>query len=159
MASTRYDTNPTDASVVTFTPVLDTSAYTSGDVLFIPIEVSNVFTKFEGKAALHSVIISDGDDQACDIDLVFFNASASLGTINTAVSISDADAANIIGYVSLTNADNGHDLINSILYEKTAVGLIMQGSASSTSIWVGAVLRSGTPTFTASGMKIKLGFL
>lgn len=144
------------ADVFDVTLVLDTNIYASGDVLAIPQEITGVFDLAGQKRALHSVILLDGDDQAQAVDLVFFNASASLGTINAAVSISDADAAKIIGYVSL-EAGDAKDLINSTLFAKSSVGQVLEGA--STSLWIGAICRGGTPTYTASGMKVKLGFL
>lgn len=141
------------------TPVLDTSIYADNDVMFIPQEITDVFPAEGGSLALHSVMVVDGDDQNTDFDLVFFNASASLGTINGAVSISDADAAKIIGYVRMEAAPDSNDLINSRLFAKGSVGQTMKAASGSRSMWIGGIVRSGTPTYTASGMKIKLGFL
>lgn len=146
-------------AVATLTPVLDTDAYAANDVLFVPIEVENVFAVAGGCRALHSIVVLDGDDQGVDIDLVFMNADGELGTINSAVSISDADAAKILGAVSLVAEDDAIDLVNSRLYTKTAVGLVLEAAAGSTSLWVAGIVRSGTPTFTASGMQIRLGFI
>ena len=145
--------------VVDLTPVLDTSAYADNDVLFVAIEVPQVFKELGGRRALHSIVATDGDDQNIDFDLVFSNATITLGTINAAVSISDADAAKIIGYVRISATDDGNDLINSILYAKSGIGLQMQGSLTTCSLWVSGIVRSGTPTFSASGLKLKLGFL
>lgn len=146
-----------DGDVYTFTPVLETSALADNDVFFVPIEIVQVFEQVKTRV-LQSIVVSDGDDQAVDIDLIFFDASVTLGTLNGAISISDADAAKCLGAVSLL-ASEATDLINSTLYSKTGIGLPMKGVAPSTSLWVGGVVRSGTPTFTASGMKIKLGFI
>lgn len=144
--------------VVTFTPVLDTNAYSDNDVLFVPIEVTGVFRYANEAKALHSIVVLDESDQNVDFDLVFMNASGTLGTINAAVSISDADAAKVLGHVSILSASHACDLVNSILYTKDAIGLTLK-AAESTSLWVGGIVRSGTPTFAASAMKIKLGFI
>lgn len=143
--------------VITFTPVLETSALADNDVFFIPIEVPQVFNKGLPRV-LQSVVVLDKDDQNVDFDLVFFNASATLGTLNAAVSITDTDAEKIIGYVKMVASTDANDLIGSMLYAKSGIGMVLEG-AGSASLWVGGVVRSGTPTFTASGMKIKLGFI
>jgi hypothetical protein len=146
-------------NVYDFTPTLDTSIYADNDILFDATEVKGVFQPAGVARALHSIVLLDGDDQNCDIDLIFSNASIDLGTVNGAVNVSDSDAAKIIGYVRLSASADGNDLINSIMYARTTIGLVMKPAYAEDSIWVSAVLRSGTPTYSASGMKIKLGFL
>lgn len=139
--------------VKTVTLTLDTNAYADGDVLAEPVEVPQVFDEPGQAKVLHSVVLLDEDDQAKALDLVFFDASASLGTVNAAVSISDTDARKIIGIVNIGAADY-FDLVNSQVAVKTSLGLVMKGEA----FYVGAVSR-GTGTYTASGIKLKLGFV
>lgn len=143
--------------VIDFVPVLETSILADNDVFFIPIEVPGVFRN-NSPAELVSVQVIDTDDQGTDFDLFFFNASATLGTLNAAVSISDADAAKLIGHVVITAAANGTDMINSWQFVKGSLGLVMAPTATSSSVWVGGVVRSGTPTYTATGFKVKLCF-
>lgn len=142
-------------SVYEVTPVLETSILADNDVFFIPIEVPQVFEKGLPRT-LDSIVVLDGDDQNTDFDLIFSNASITLGSLNGAISVSDADAAKIIGATSMLAASHAFDLINSILFVKTAVGLVLKGTTNS--LWVSGVVRSGTPTYSASGMKIRLGF-
>lgn len=142
-------------NVYDLTPVLETSILADNDVFFVATEIKQVFDKGLPRE-LTSIVVLDGDDQGVDFDLVFFNATATIGTLNAAVSISDADAAKVIGYVRMVATDNANDLINSQLYAKGDVGLVMKGATAS--LWVAGIVRSGTPTYTASGMKIKLGF-
>lgn len=142
--------------VFDFTPVLDTSQYADGDVMFVAKELPQFFPGLDGDRVLQSVIALDGDDQNVAFDLVFSNADITLGTLNSAVSISDADAAKIIGYVKLATTD-ANDTINSRLFAKSAIGMVMKASGTTASVWISGISRGGTPTYTASGMKIKLG--
>lgn len=145
-----------DNDVYTIVPVLEPAILADNDVFFAPTEIPLVF-ELSKTRVLQSIVVVDGDDQAVDVDLVFFNANVTLGTLNAAVSISDADAAKAIGSVSLLAATHVTDLINSTLYTKTGIGLPLKGATNS--LWVGGVVRSGTPDYTASGMTIKLGFI
>jgi hypothetical protein len=140
--------------VIDITPVLDTSAYADNDVLFVPIALPTYRAANQTGPArkLVSVVILDEADQAQDIDLIFLNGDATLGTINGAVNISDADARKILGTVSVLIADYC-DTINSQVATKRDINLIMQNPT-----YIAGVLRSGTPTYTASSLKIKLGF-
>lgn len=152
------DGRPIQTIVKSLTPTLDTNAYADGDVLFVSTELSGLTKKTGGRLELHSVIASDGDDQNIGFDLVFSNAQITLGTINAAVSISDADAATIVGYCSLTTTES-KDLINSRLFVLGNIGITMQLADTASSLWVAGIVRGGTPTYSASGMKLKFGFL
>jgi len=144
--------------VVEIVPVLDTSAYADNDVLFVPIAVPG-FQQANATAGsrarkLVSVVVLDEADQGQDIDLVFTQGTVTLGTINGAVNISDADARKVVGAVSVLIADYA-DLVNSMVATKRDIGLIMQPS---TTLYISGILRSGTPTYAASSLRIKLGF-
>ena len=144
-------------NVIDVTLVADTNAYADGDVLAIPQEIVNSVAEAGTARQLTSIVVIDSDDQGTAIDLIFFDASASLGTINTAIDISDADAAKIVGIVAIAAGDF-KDLINNKVAVKTGIDLVMKAASTSASLWVGAVVRSGTPTYSAGGIKLKLGF-
>jgi hypothetical protein len=52
-----------------------------------------------------SVAVVDKDDQGFAFDLHFFDRTVGFGTINATPSISDADAAFTMGYVSIGTND------------------------------------------------------
>lgn len=138
--------------VIEVTPVLDTSQYASADVLFVPIIVSAYAI---GKARkLQSIVVVDQADQAQAMDLVFTAGSVALGTINQAVSITDADALKIIGTVNIATTDYC-DTVNNQVATKRGVELIIQPD---TDLYLAGILRSGTPTYAASSLRIRLGF-
>jgi hypothetical protein len=144
-----------DLDVIDVTLVTDTNIYADNDVLAIPQAVVGVFRHPGDVRRLVSVVLLDEADQAQDVELVFFNADATLGTINGAVSISDADARKVIGSVLIQTTDYS-DLINSQVATKQGLDLVMKSATSE--CWVGAIVRSGTPTYGAASMKLKLGF-
>lgn len=142
--------------VIDVTLVTDTNAYADNDVLVIPQKVVGFFTSPGGTRRLKSIVLLDEADQAQDIDLLFFNADATLGTINAAVSMSDADARKVIGAVSLVAADYV-DLVNGQVAVKQGLDWILKAADDEADLWIGAVCRSGTPTYAASSLKLKLG--
>lgn len=156
MSATQIVTSG-DTEVKDVTLVLDTNVYATGEVLVVPQEIVGVFPEAGGKRLLQSIMLLDEDDQAQALDLIFLNADATLGTINAAVSISDADARKIIGVVEVAAADYV-DLVNSQVAVKSAVGQVLKAASDSASLWVGAVSR-GTGTYTAAGIRLKLGFV
>ncbi len=142
--------------VVDVAPVTDTSIYANGDVAFVAIAVPGYrAANSTGPARkLQSVVILDQAAQGVALDLVFSVGTITLGTINAAVTVSDADAAKIVGIVSVLAADYSA-LVNSSLATKRGLELIMQPGSD---LYVSGIVRSGTPTYAAGSLRIKLGF-
>jgi hypothetical protein len=141
--------------VIDLTPVMDTSIYADNDVAFVPIEVANVSDVKGGVVKLVSGICFDGDDQGTELEVFLTTNSGSVGTINGALSPTDAIADDIVGRLHFVTFN---DLINSQQCVLTGQDQIIQLAAGSTSLYAFGVVRSGTPTYTASGVKLKLGF-
>jgi hypothetical protein len=144
-------------TVIDVTPTLDTSAYANNDVLFNPVAIPLAVPRAQGWAKLDSLFVLDEDHQAQSIDFVFSRVANNLGTINAAVSITDALARDIVGLVSVITTDY-KDLVGSHIAEIGNIGKWMNAAAATQSLFVSGILRSGTPTYTAAGLKLKLGF-
>jgi hypothetical protein len=134
---------------VTVTPVLDTNAYAAGDVLFAATELDF------GNALVSGVIkhasILDQDDQASQtITLYFAGSTFTLGTANSAISISDADAEKLLGTAAVTTST---DLIGSRFGQNTDIGLPF--TINSGSLFV-AASTGGAGTHSASGLKVRV---
>jgi hypothetical protein len=134
---------------ITVTPVLDTNAYAAGDVLFAATELDF------GNALVSGVIkhasILDQDDQAAQtITLYFAGSTFTLGTVNSAISISDADAAKLLGTAAVTTST---DLINSRFGQNTDIGLPF--TVNGGSLYV-AASTGGAGTHSASGLKLRV---
>jgi hypothetical protein len=136
---------------------LDTSAYASGDVLADTQEIANAVRIDGGRGILQSLTVLDEDDQGLEFDLIFLRANKSLGTENSAPNISDANARDIIGVVNVS-ADDYVDLGGCRIATVRNIGLLLEAVAGSTSLYVGAITR-GAPTYSASGIKIRIGLL
>jgi hypothetical protein len=144
--------------LIPVTLTCDTSALADDDVIADTQEVANAFNP-EGFALLQSLILIDEDDQKQDVDILFFNGSGTLGTENSAASITDANARNYMGKVSILVADY-MDLGGVSVAQSVNCGLILKAKDLATpSLYVAAVCRSGTPTYTASGLKLRLGLV
>lgn len=133
------------------TPTLDTSAYASGDILFVPTEIAGVTLVSGGYARLAGLTIFDGDAQAAAMDILLLQASTSLGTINEAPDITDAnlDPPNIQQIITVNTTDyvavSGAEIVTLTFDEPLPV------NPSATSMWIAAISR-GAPTHTASGI-------
>lgn len=143
--------------VVSVTPTLDTAIYAADELLFNPAAIAGVALVAGGQARLESVLLLDEDDQGIAMDLLFLDASTSMGTFNTAFAASDTLARGIVGRLNIATGDYV-DCGGFRVAQKANLGMMMKCAAASTSLWVAAITRGGTPTYTASGLKFKFGF-
>lgn len=160
MANPSYRVEPAVAvpvmDVIDVTLSVDTNAYADNDVLAAPQEVQDFFRNPGAEVELESVVLLDESDQGQDIDLIFMDADGSLGAENAAAGPTDTVAQSIIGIVPVLQADYS-DLANSQVATKRDLNLVMKAASATTSVWIGAIVRSGTPTYAADGLKLKLG--
>lgn len=144
-------------NVVGATPIMDTSAYASADLLFDPIELVSAFRVPGGNAIIDSVTILDEDDQGVGMTLVFTTAATTFGTLNSAPNISDTNLRNAVGHVAVVAGDY-IDVGGAKLACVKNIGLPVKAASGATSLYVAGVNAAGAPTFTASGLKFKIGF-
>lgn len=145
-------------SYVDVTLSADTGIMASGDIIADTQVVTNALRANNTLGILSSVVVIDEDDQGAALDLYFFSANASLGTENNGPSITDANARNFLGFVPIGTGDY-KDLGGVKVAFINAVGMIVKAATDTRDIYVGVVNGTGTPTYTASGLKLRLGFL
>lgn len=144
------------AATVSITLSLDTSIYASGDVLADTQAIAGAAQTAGASCILESLTLLDKDDNtAAGIDLVLLSANVSLGAENGAPNISDTNAADILGIVSIASGDF-IDVGGAKVATKANIGLLCT-PASGTTVYVAAITR-GTPTQSASGIVINFGF-
>ena len=143
-------------AVIPLTLSLEAAAYDLNDVLSATQELADAVRVAGGSGILQSIQVIDQDDQGQAIDIFIFNADATLGVENAAISISDADAAKIIGIVRVV-ANDYVDCINSMNASMNGLNIPVEAAAG-TSLYVATATR-GTPTHTAAGIVLNLGIL
>ena len=158
-------------AVIRVTPTLDTSAYANDDVFFNSTEIPSAVVGNGGSSKLIGVTILNEDDVAHDIDIIFMQKSTDLGTINEAVGSNSkwtnalAKAAGVLGVVKVDWSASGHDFVNNQVYttssanpsgKSTMVPILLQAESNSTSVFMAAVSRGGTPTVAADDYEIIL---
>jgi hypothetical protein len=136
----------------------DTSAMADNDVIAAPQEVTGFFRLPGGRGFVQTIRLLDEDLQTQDIDILFLDATGSIGAENAAFAPTDAVARTILGSVSFVAADYITSSNNSMA-TKSNLGLMLKCASGTTSVWVAAICRSGTPTYTASGLKLKVGVM
>lgn len=137
---------------------VDTSIYADGDVLADTQVVTGALRYSDAVAEIRSIQVLDEDDQGVALDLLFLDANVSIGTENAAPSVTDANARSILGLVSIAAADY-KDLGGARIALARNVGLLIKAASGTRNIYVAAITRGGTPTYTASGLKLRLGIV
>jgi hypothetical protein len=150
-----YIRNNDFVAVETFS--VDTSAYGSGDLIADTQELSNVGIRRGQVVLLKSIHLLDKADQKVALYFVFLSAATSLGTENSAPTISDANSENVLAIVPIASTDY-LDLGGTAFATKECSVSLELGSAT-TSLWVAIVNSTGTPTYAAADLIAKFGFL
>jgi hypothetical protein len=148
----------TPADVISFTPTLDTSAYAAGDVLFATTSLASVTRVNDGRAVLMSLTGVDKSKQKPAMTLLFYQTNVTSAAANAANNLSDADQANLLGYVRIAAAD-WIDYNNNSIVCKTSINLLLEAASGAQNVYVVGILDAGTPTFAASDLVFKLGFV
>lgn len=132
------------AKVLTATPTVSTSAYTSGDNVGGKITLTDVCRTTMGSGLVQSVVITSKSLQTATFDVVFFNSdpSGSTFTDNGAQGIVDADLSKIIGVAQCTAVVG---LAAESIHQATGLALPFALSAGATTIYACIIVR-GTPT-------------
>ncbi len=139
------------------TPTLDTSAYGTGDVLFDRTQCNGIFRIADGTGVLQSIQVIDQDDNGVAIDFYIHTTNQTLGTANAAPSISDANAAELLGPFSIATGDY-KDLGGVKVGKISNIGQPIKAVSGTDDLYISAVV-TGTPTFTAAGIKLRIGVL
>ena len=148
-----------DVDVITLTPDTATEACAAGDVIFQADELPNMVSVNAGTCMVHSIGVLDDDDNGQAIDIVFMDTTGLLDAGDDGGSIDAADGVipdAIIGVVSITTYFDG---IAWKYAHKENVGLILKAAASTKSIYVSAVNRGSTATWTAAGLRLQIGVI
>jgi len=146
----------TNSDVISVTLTLSPTTYADGDVLADTQALTDIMRVNAGTGIPYSVAVIDLDDQAQALDILFLDTNCSIGTEDSAVSIADSCADDILCVVEIASGDYV-DLINS----QVAMGspaCVVESTAGINELWF-AVVSRGTGTYTASGIVCKFGFL
>lgn len=147
-----------NTTYVDVTLSLDTAIYAADDLLANTQTVASALRVNDGTGRLQSILVIDEDDQGAAFDIYLLNANATLGTENAAPSITDANARNILGIVPIATADY-KDLGGVRLAFKGNIGMTVKAATGTTTLYVAVVNGAGTPTYTAAGVRLRLGFI
>jgi hypothetical protein len=159
--STDNVANPVTLNSITVecTPVLDTSAYASGDRLGAVFAIPGACRRENLDVMLVDVQVLDKAKQSTAIDIMFFKGSPTIASAdNAAIDITDTEMEKCIGGVSILAADF-KAMANSSYANPDPFNKMLSPGENVTTLYGQLVCRSGTPTYAASSLVIKFKFL
>lgn len=136
----------------------DTSAYAAGDVIADSQVVASCVRANDALGVLQSLTLIDEDDQGVALTCYFLGANVSMGSENSAPSITDVNARQILGSVAVAASDYT-DLGGVKIAYKSNLGLMVKPAAGTPDTYVAVVNGTGAPTYSSAGLKLRLGFL
>lgn len=148
-----------DGDVYPVTFSTDTSAYASGDLIADTQLVSlTAFDQAGGAMIWDSINLIDEDAQGVKLYIVLLSASTSLGTENSAPNISDANTRlNLLAYHTVLTTD--YITISGVKHASIGgINKLIKAASGSQALYVAILNETGTPTYTATGLRGQLGF-
>lgn len=146
----------TPIQLVDVTLSTDTNAYASGDLIADTQIVNSAVRATDALGVLQSLVLIDEADQKAALDIYFLSANNTFGTENSAPSILDANAGAILAVISVASGDY-KDLGGVSVVEKANLSKIIKPATGSDDIYVAVVNGSGTPTYGATSLKLRVG--
>lgn len=136
------------------TLTLDTNAYADGDLL-ADTQLVGAVGRIGKRPYIDSVQVIDFDDVKGALDLVFLNASTTMGTENSAPNMTDANIlANALGHLSVAAADYKDFGGASQAFLKDLNIPVPLGPTGS--LYVAAISRDAK-TYSVNGLRLKIG--
>lgn len=132
------------------------NAYASADVITDTQILSGLFRDVDQTGMLMSIVVIDEDDQKAAFDVYFMNGSGAMGTVNGGASISDANARKFLGWQAIATGDY-KDLGGVSVAVIKNIWLPVKAAAGTLDLYVAVINGAGTPTYTASGLKLRIG--
>jgi hypothetical protein len=148
----------TDIKYVDVTLSLHTNAGEALDLLADAQIVAACTRANDVESLLQSLVVIDEDDNGAVLKIIFLSASTTLGSEGAALGPADSVAREILGIVDIAAADY-MDGANWKVASKNNLGIVIKPASGTDDCYVAVQLVSGTPTFSASGIRLRMGFI
>ena len=159
MTSSNQRLNEMKTKVFTITPDNHTEEAAVAQSVFQADELENFMSEKGGTAIIQSIVILDDDDNGQSLDIVFMDTTGLLDASDDGTVIDAADGVipdAILGVVTVSNYFDG------VLWQvgqKDNIGLSIKSASTTRSIYISAINRGSTATWTAAGLRLKIGYI
>tara|TARA_R110002012_G_scaffold201153_1_gene370122 strand:- start:207 stop:572 length:366 start_codon:yes stop_codon:yes gene_type:complete len=114
-----------------------------------------------GTAIIQSITILDDDHEGATLDIVFMDTDGLLdATTAGGTAIDAADGVIPEAILGFVNVSNYFDGVAWQVAQADNIGLAIKSASTTRSIWISAVNRGGSVTYTADDdLKLKIGYI
>lgn len=149
-----------DGDVIAVTPTVDTSAYANGDLVFDLTAITNAVRVAGETAFIKSLTIIDKDAQGAALDIWVAQGNTTLGALNAAPNITDANiAANRMHFLASILAGDYKTLSGAKIATRQDLSLEVKAGSATRDYYIAAVSNGSTPTYTAGGLVLLVGVI
>ncbi len=154
---------PSDGNVVDVIPVLDTAAYSSGDVMAVTVAVPNFFPIAGGSVLITSLRVLDEASQSGAFDILLFDSNIDVRVLNSPYAITAVEARSIIGKLVVTSGDyTSWTSFSSAFLKSGDFGMctnLVKAATGSTTLYLALISRDTKDYVTTTDVKLKIGRL
>ena len=154
--------------VVRITPTITGVQYSNNDILFDTTAIAGAVRVNGGASKLVSCQLVSKSTDVFDMELMFFQVNQSMGTVNAARNVSDADfaTAKYLGHLKLDGSANNYNYgngriftFNEIVTGFPKLPIILQAASGSTTVYCAAFLSGDdvTPSFSTGDIELIFG--
>jgi hypothetical protein len=136
---------------VIVTPTMDTSALSTGRVACAQFAVNSIAPGIDLNFNITGLSILDKDDQSFSGLVWLLKSNISMGSNNSAISVTDANAENIIGVIPFYQSEFMDGIVWK-RWENMSLRKPIVPVSGTSAIYAQISITEGTPTFTASGL-------
>ena len=159
MSSNNERLNQMKTKVFTITPDTHTEEAAVNESVFQADELANFMSEKGGTAIIQSIVILDDDDNGNSLDIVFMDTVSLLDASDDATVIDAADGVIPDAILGVVNVSNYFDGVLWQVGQKDGIGLTIKSASTTRSIYISAINRGGTATWTAAGLRLKIGYI
>jgi hypothetical protein len=136
----------------------DTSIYATTDLLTDTQAITDLY-RSSRPCILYDLRLVDEDDQGTAVDIYFLRSNTSLGTENAAFAPTDAMSREIVKKIAIAAGDFTDEGLYRVAQKSLSdgIGCVLAPSTDTSIGYVATVCRSGTPTYSASGLRLYIG--
>lgn len=144
----------TDVRTISVTPTVSNAvAYASGDLIGGKLTFTGAIKTSTGSGQVLSVLITDKNKQAEDLELILFssNPSSTTFTDNGAFDVHASDLAKVVAVIGLGSTSRFAYTVNGLVYLGNLLIPVkaLSGSSPGNTLY-GALVSRGTPTYTST---------
>lgn len=138
---------------------VDTAAYASGDLIADTQQYDAFFRKADGTGIINTITVTEKDAQGSAYYIIFHRTSTSMGTENSAPTITDANLVAGIQHIVAVTASDFVSVSGTKIATLKNLGLPVMAVSGTDDLYISILNSTGTPTYASGEIQLGIGVL